>query len=59
MSDMIEVSVYVSAADFAINKRTFCERFNYVGVTVPYDSIIDSFRCIFGSKSIVTFTVML
>ena len=36
---MIEVSVYVSAADFANNKRTFCERFNYVGVSVPYNSI--------------------
>lgn len=57
--EMIEVSVYVSAADFANNKRAFCHRFNYVGVSVPYDSIIDSFRCLFGSKSIVTFTVML
>lgn len=56
---MIEVSVYVSAKDFAENNCKYCERFNYHDIVVPYDSIINSFRCIYGQGCIVTFTIML
>lgn len=56
---MIEVSVYSSQVDFADSKRALCRRLDNEHFKIPFESIIDSMRCLFGDNCVIDFKVML
>jgi len=53
---MIEFKVYSSLADFGSNKPALVQRLDYEGMKVPYDHIIEAFRCLYGSQCVIQFT---
>lgn len=56
---MIELSVYSSKLDFAEKRCALCRRLDNEHFKIPYESLIDSMRCLFGDSCVIEFTVML
>lgn len=53
---MIECKVYATLADFASQHTALVRRIECEGVRVPYDHLIEAFRCLYGSECVVQFT---
>lgn len=53
---MIEFKVYATLADFAAGNTALVRRLEYEGMQVPYDHLIESMRCLYGSTCVVQFT---
>ena len=45
---MIEFRVFATLADFGSNKPALVKRLECEGVKVPYDHLIEAFRCLYG-----------
>lgn len=54
---MIEVRVFDSLADFSKSKPLMVQRVSVEGLKVPYESLIESFRWLYGSNCVIDFIV--
>lgn len=54
---MIEVRVFSSMVDYGNHKPLMVQRVSYEGVRVPYESLIESFRWLYGSNCVIDFIV--
>lgn len=56
---MIEFKVFATLTDFGSGKPCLVKRLEHEGLQVPYDYIIETFRCLYGSSCVVQFTATL
>ena len=55
---MLEIAVYKNSAEYAKRSRCFVERVNLVGLDIPYTSVTDGMRFIFGQSCIIEFILL-
>lgn len=52
---MIEVRVYPTMADYGKGDFVLVRRIDYEGIKVPFESILETFRALYGSTCVVDF----
>lgn len=52
---MIEVRVYPTLSDYVKGDFVLVRRIDYEGIKVPFESILETFRALYGSSCVVDF----
>lgn len=52
---MIEVRVYATLSDYGNGQCALARRIDHEGIKIPFESIIETFRALYGSTCVVDF----